>query len=258
MDYSGYDGLSTLTTGHCTHSAYSDTAHPLLQLRQVSLCHRQTLRSVTSSQPPPNIAVCHVKSATAKHCCLSRQVSHRQTLLSVTSSQPPPNIAVCHVKSATARHCGLSRQVSHRQTLRSVKSSQPPPDTAVCQVSLPANTAICHVKSATVKYAGLSRQVSLSANTLPQRQTNAAGQTRTPVRRCVIATDTHSHRLADQRETEDEMTQLNSGCRTEQFDSCIALCKIVHKSAAFLCLRLHPTPSQCLSRMRAFNQGWER
>ena len=135
MEYSGYDGLSTLTTGHCTHSACSDTAHPLLQLRQVSLCHRQTLRSVTSSQPSPNIVVCHVKSATAKHCCLSRQVSHRQTLLFVTSSQPPPNIAVCHVKSATAKHCCLSRL------------SQPP-----------SNIAVCHVKSATARHCGLSSQ----------------------------------------------------------------------------------------------------
>ena len=123
MEYSGYDGLSTLTTGHCTHSACSDTAHPLLQLRQVSLCHRQTLRSVTSSQPPPNTAVCHVKSANAKHCCLSRQVSHRQTLLSVTS------------ESATVKHCCLSRQVSHSQTLRSVKSAT-------------VKHPVCHVKSA--------------------------------------------------------------------------------------------------------------
>ena len=115
--------------------------------------------SLTSSQPPPNIAVYHVKSATAKHCCLSRQVSgtakhcclsrqvsHRQTLRSVTSSQPPPDTAVSHVKSATVKHAGLSCQVSHRQTRWSVMSSQPPSNTLVCQPSS--------------KHRDLSRQVS--------------------------------------------------------------------------------------------------
>ena len=149
MEYSGYDGLSTLTTGHCTRSACSDTAQPATVLtqpvqtpdnrplyslslfthhrpghcahsacshtahpatvRQVS--HRQTLWSVTSSQP------------SSKHRDLSCQVSHRQTpCVSVTSSQP------------SSKHRDLSRQVSHRQTpCVSVTSSQPSSKNAAIQ-----------------------------------------------------------------------------------------------------------------------------